>query len=77
MVVAIQDMAPFEELERLRVEFLGMVSHEGRAPLTSIKGVTAPLKRPQGTGRNSRSLWFLTTNMVSRIVSYYVYISID
>ena len=43
MVVAIQDMAPFEELERLRVEFLGMVSHELRAPLTSIKGATATL----------------------------------
>ena len=43
MVIAIQDMAPFEELERLRVEFLGMVSHELRAPLTSIKGATATL----------------------------------
>ena len=43
MVVAIQDMAPFEELERLRVEFLSMVSHELRAPLTSIKGATATL----------------------------------
>ena len=43
MVVAIQDMAPFEELERLRVEFLGMVSHELRAPLTSIKGATVTL----------------------------------
>ena len=46
MVVAIQDMAPFEELERLRVEFLGMVSHELRAPLTSIKGATATLLDP-------------------------------
>ncbi|MYD93786.1 MAG: response regulator [Chloroflexi bacterium] len=43
MVVAIQDMAPFEELQRLRVEFLAMVSHELRAPLTSIKGATATL----------------------------------
>ena len=46
MVVAIQDLAPFEELERLRVEFLGMVSHELRAPLTSIKGATATLLNP-------------------------------
>ena len=41
VVVTMQDMAPLEELERLRAEFLGMVSHELRAPLTSIKGSTA------------------------------------
>ena len=41
VVVTLQDMAPLEELERLRAEFLGMVSHELRAPLTSIKGSTA------------------------------------
>ena len=38
VVVTMQDLAPFEELERQRAEFLGMVSHELRAPLTSIKG---------------------------------------
>ena len=38
LVVTMQDLAPLEELERLRAEFLGMVSHELRAPLTSIKG---------------------------------------
>ena len=41
VVVTMQDLAPLEELERLRSEFLGMVSHELRAPLTSIKGSTA------------------------------------
>ena len=41
VVVTIQDLAPFEELDRLRAEFVGMVSHELRAPLTSIKGSTA------------------------------------
>ena len=40
VVVTLQDLAPIEELERLRAEFLGMVSHELRAPLTSIKGST-------------------------------------
>ena len=40
-VVTLQDLAPLEEIERLRVEFLGLVSHELRAPLTSIKGSTA------------------------------------
>ena len=38
VVVTLQDMTPLEELERLRAEFLGMVSHELQAPPTSIKG---------------------------------------
>ena len=41
VVVTLQDMTPLEELERLRAEFLGMVSHELRAPLTSVKGCAA------------------------------------
>ena len=41
MVVALQDLAPLQELERFRADFLGMVSHELRAPLTSIKGSAA------------------------------------
>ena len=41
VVVTLQDLASFEELERMRAEFLGMVSHELRAPLTSIKGSAA------------------------------------
>ena len=43
MIVTLQDMTAREELERLRAEFLGMVSHELRAPLTSIKGSAATL----------------------------------
>ena len=38
VVVTMQDLAPLEQLERMRAGFLGMVSHELRAPLTSIKG---------------------------------------
>ena len=41
VVVTMQDLGPLEELERQRSAFLGMVSHELRAPLTSIKGSTA------------------------------------
>ena len=41
IVVTLQDLAPLEEQERLRTEFLSLVSHELRAPLTSIKGSTA------------------------------------
>ena len=41
VVVTLQDLASLQELERQRAEFLGMVSHELRAPLTSIKGSAA------------------------------------
>ena len=41
LVVTMQDLAPLEELERLRAEFLSMVSHELRAPLAAIKGSAA------------------------------------
>ena len=41
VVVTLQDMTDLEETERLRAEFLAMVSHELRAPLTSIKGSAA------------------------------------
>ena len=43
VVVTMQDLAPLQELERHRAEFLAMVSHELRMPLTSIKGSTAAL----------------------------------
>ena len=38
VLVTLQDMEPLEELERLRAEFLSLVSHELRMPLSSIKG---------------------------------------
>ena len=41
VVVAMQDLAPLEELDRQRAEFLNMVSHELRTPLAAIKGSTA------------------------------------
>ena len=43
VVVTMQDLAPFEELERQRAEFLGLVSHELRAPLMAIKGAASTL----------------------------------
>ena len=38
VVVTLQDLTDLEELEWLRAEFLAMVSHELREPLTSVKG---------------------------------------
>ena len=43
VVVTLQDLTPLEELERLRAEFLALVSHELRSPLTSIKGSVVTL----------------------------------
>ena len=41
VVVTLQDLAPLKKMDRMRAEFLSMVSHELRGPLTSIKGSTA------------------------------------
>ena len=43
VVVTLQDLAPLQELERQRAEFLDMVSHELRAPLSAIKGSAVTL----------------------------------
>ena len=43
VIVTLQDLAPLQELERLRADFLGMVSHELRAPLAAVKGSAATL----------------------------------
>ena len=43
VIITLQDMTPLEELERLRAELLGMVSHELRVPLTSIRGSATTL----------------------------------
>ena len=47
VVITMQDLAPIEELERLRAEFLGMVSHELRAPLTPSRAPPAPFWTPR------------------------------
>ena len=48
-VITMQDMTALEELDRQRAEFLGMVSHELRAPLSSIKGSATTLKESANT----------------------------
>ena len=38
VVITVQDLAPLDEIERQRAEFLGLVSHELRTPLAAIRG---------------------------------------
>ena len=48
LVVALQDLAPLQEVQLMRAEFLAMVSHQMRAPLATIKGsVTTVLESSQ------------------------------
>ena len=42
-VAVLQDMTPLEEQERLRAEFLAMVSHELSTPVATVKGSVVPL----------------------------------
>ena len=59
VVVTLQDLTPLEEIERQRAKFLGTVSHELRAPLTSIKGSAAALLRSPSTLDAAESEQFL------------------
>ena len=43
LVITVQDLAPLDEIERMRTEFLGLVSHELREPLATIKGSATTL----------------------------------
>ena len=48
-IVTLQDMTSIEDMERQRARFLGMVSHELRAPLAAIKGSSAAVLRAAST----------------------------
>ena len=47
-VVTLQDLTPLEEQERLRAEFLGMVSRELRTPLAAVRGSVTTLLESGG-----------------------------
>ena len=49
VVVTMQDLAPLDEIERLRTEFLGLVGHELREPLAAIKGSAVTLMEDAAT----------------------------
>ena len=58
VVVTLQDMTAVEQLERLRAEFLAMLSHELRMPLTSVKGSVATLLNPSAALTPAETLQF-------------------
>ena len=58
LVVTMQDLARLEELERQRAEFLRMVSHELRAPLTSIKGSAGTVLEASPTASRTEMIEF-------------------
>ena len=68
VVVTLQDMTPLEELERLRAEFLGMVSHELRVPLSSIRGsATALLDASSGLNPAERQFLRIIVNQTDHM----------
>ncbi len=68
-IAVLQDMTPLEEAEKLRDEFLGMVSHELKTPLTAIKGSAATAlgsRRPLDEHEN-RELFRIIDNQADRL----------
>ncbi len=57
-IATIQDITPLQEVERLRSEFLGVVSHELKTPLTAIKGSAAMALGRQGSLDAARARGF-------------------
>jgi len=57
-IAIIQDLTPLQELEKLRNEFLGMVTHELRTPLSTIKGAAATGLRSRAALRPGESQEF-------------------
>ena len=49
LVVTVQDLAPIQEIERRRAQFVDMVSHELRAPLMAIQGCAVALLDPSAS----------------------------
>ena len=69
-VAVIQDMTPLEEMERMRNEFLAMVSHELRGPLTTIKGSAATvLSTSRPFNATETRSFFLTIDQQADLLS--------
>ena len=68
-VAVIQDITPMEEVEKLRGEFLGMVSHELKTPLTAIKGSAATVlgSRKPLSAEETRELFQIIDEQADRL----------
>jgi signal transduction histidine kinase/DNA-binding response OmpR family regulator len=69
VVSTIMDLTPLEDAERERNEFLGMVSHELKTPLTAIKGSAATAlgsKRPLNSDE-TRDLFSIIDEQADRL----------
>ena len=67
-VVTLQDMTPLEELGRLRADLLGVVSHELRIPLSSIRGsATALLDASSGLNPAERQFLQIIVNQTDHM----------
>ncbi|MBI4302090.1 MAG: PAS domain S-box protein [Chloroflexi bacterium] len=68
-IAIIQDITPLEEIERLRNEFLGMVSHELKTPLTAIKGAAALVLESSRTldATDTRELFGIINEQADRL----------
>ena len=49
LVATMQDLAPIEEIERMRAQFVSTVSHELRAPLMAVQGAAVALLDPSAS----------------------------
>ena len=59
VVVTLQDLEPLQDIDRMRADFLNMVSQELRFPLTSIKGATTTVLDSQRSLSTSEVLQFV------------------
>jgi len=65
----VQDITPLQEVEKLRAEFLGLVSHELKTPLAAIKGAAATVlgsRRPFDVAE-SRELFEIIDEQADRL----------
>jgi signal transduction histidine kinase len=57
-LVVVQDITPLKEAERLKDQFLSLVAHELRNPLTAVKGfATMLLRHSQGDKGTALAPW--------------------
>ena len=58
VIVVLQDLTPLEEMDRMRSDYLSLVSHEMRTPLSTIKGSISALEEiiSQSGSAESRQL---------------------